>query len=113
MPQQPSLPYYPASITIPRQLVRWDDVNAQNGPLRRARLYLPFPSFSVTGFFWNGVADIVSAWNFECQNNFTLPVIVDAAPTITPTLITITVGQAVVDNRVVIGAEGNVNTGIN
>lgn len=74
MPQQTSPPYYPASTTIPRQLVRWDDVNAQNGPLKRASLYLPLPIFAPVTPNWVGVPDITVAFNFECQNNFTLAV---------------------------------------
>jgi hypothetical protein len=73
MPQQSSPPYYPASTTVPRTLVRWDDVNAQNGSLQRARLYLSFPTFTKAPT-WVGVPDIEVAYNFECSNNFTLPV---------------------------------------
>ena len=73
MPQQPSPPYYPAATTIPRTLVRWDDVNAQNGPLGRARLYLTLPTFTKTPL-WVGVPDIEVAYNFEANNNFALPV---------------------------------------
>lgn len=109
MPQQPSPPYYPASTTIPRQLVRWDDVNAQNGPLKRCATYLPFPLFAPITPDWVGVADIVAAYNFECQNNFTLPVVIPSIATVTNYLVTISVVQAVVDTRIGIGAEGNNN----
>jgi len=110
MPQQPSPPYYPASITIPRQLVRWDDVNAQNGPLRRCAITLLLPTFATIIPNWLGVPDLVAAFNVECQNNFTLPIHTIPQSTVTRDLITITVGQAVQDNGVGIGAEGNNNT---
>ena len=110
MPQQPSPPYYPASTTIPRQLIRWDDVNAQNGKLKRAALYLPLPPFAAVTPNWVGVPDITVAFNFECQNNFTLPVSSPSVGTVLNYLVTIQVGQAVADNRVGIGAEGNNNT---
>lgn len=73
MSQQSSPPYYPASITTPRTLVRWLDVNPQNGSLGRARLYLTLPTFDKTPN-WIGVPDIEVAYNFEANNNFTLPV---------------------------------------
>ncbi len=108
MPQQPSPPYYPASITIPRMLVRWDDVNAQNGPLERAKLYLPLPPFGSVTPNWIGVSDIELAYNFEAQNSFTLPINKPAQAVVPNYLVTITTEQATQqDNRSVIGVGGN------
>lgn len=71
MPQNPSPPYASGAISIPRTLIRWLDVNAQNGPLTRTSTYITLPSFNVN-VSWLGFSDIIAAFNFEGPNNFSL-----------------------------------------
>lgn len=98
------------ALIIPRQLLRWIDVNPQGGHLRRAQLYITLPPFGPITPNWVGVSDITAAINFEAPNNFTLPVGGNPSATVQQLLITVQVGQTVADNRVGIGAEGNNNT---
>lgn len=74
MPQQSSPPYPEdaGAFTSPRQLYRWLDIQAQNGPLRRTETYITLPVFSISDVVWNGYSDIVYAVNFEAQHNFSL-----------------------------------------
>lgn len=69
MPQLISPPYAAGAISIPRTLIRWLDVNYQNGPLTRTATYITLPAFSVN-INWLGYSDIVAAFNFEGPNNF-------------------------------------------
>ena len=66
MPEQNHPPY---NVTQPRQLVRWLDVNSQNGPLGRCQTYITIPAFNVANT-WNGYSDIVCAFNYTAPNNF-------------------------------------------
>ena len=66
MPEQLHPPY---NVTQPRQLVRWLDVNSQNGPLGRCQTYITIPAFNVANT-WNGYSDIVCAFNYTAPNNF-------------------------------------------
>jgi len=54
----------------PRQLNRWLDVNPV-AKLTRTQRYLTFPLFSVESD-WLGYSDIVAAYNYESEKNFTL-----------------------------------------
>jgi hypothetical protein len=71
MPEQLHPPYAPASTNQPRQLIRWLDVNAQNGPLGKCQYYITLPAFNVP-VTWAGFSDIVAAFNFEGIFNFSL-----------------------------------------
>lgn len=73
MPQQPSPPYLFGATTFPRQLDQWDDVNAQNGKLRRTQTYVVLNPFNLT-VNWNGYSDIVGSYNYEANNNFSLDI---------------------------------------
>lgn len=61
----------PYSITQPRVLNRWLDVNSQNGPLQRCNTYFTIPAFSITPT-WLGYSDIIEAFAFSSPNNFTI-----------------------------------------
>lgn len=73
MPIPTSPPYAPAATTSPRQLNKWLDVNAQNGPLTRTRTYLIVPAFSVAAN-WRGYSSIVGEFTHSAPNNFSLQV---------------------------------------
>lgn len=64
-------PFAPGAITIPRTLMRWLDVNYQGGPLTRTMTYITLPVFQAN-VEWNDYSDIVSAFNYESPNGFTL-----------------------------------------
>lgn len=64
-------PYVPQAISQPRQLNRWLDVNAQNGPLGRTQTYITLPAFS-QAVSWRGYSEIAVAFNFEGPNNLSL-----------------------------------------
>ena len=70
--EQSHPPYASGSLTIPRTLLRWLDINFQNGPLARTSTYITLPSFVGNGETWNGFSDIVTSFNFEGPNNFSL-----------------------------------------
>jgi hypothetical protein len=55
----------------PRQLNRWLDVNPQGGELKRTEGYFGIPAFSVA-YTWQGMSDIVLAFNYSGPNNFVL-----------------------------------------
>jgi len=59
------------AVLSPRQLNRWLDVNPVF-PLTRTQTYLTFPAFNIL-YSWKGYSELVSAFNFEAPNNFTLP----------------------------------------
>jgi hypothetical protein len=71
MPQPDYPPFAAGSVTVPRQLIRWLDVNAQGGQLTRVQAFITVPSFNVT-YTWRGYSDIVAAFNYEGPNNFSL-----------------------------------------
>lgn len=71
MPEFLHPPYVAGALVRPRQLNRWLDVNAQNGPLQRSRYYITLPAFSAS-VEWLGFSDIVAAFNFEGLNNFSI-----------------------------------------
>ena len=75
MPLQTQPPYLPTARVQPRQLNRWLDINAQNGALRRTQTFISLPTFTQAASSWNGYSDIVVAFNFEGDNNFSLKVI--------------------------------------
>ncbi len=85
MPEQQHPPYASGSLTIPRTLLRWLDINFQNGPLYRTSTFVVLPAFTSTNGTWNGYSDIVAAFNFEGPNNFSLTGIT-VPPTINFTL---------------------------
>jgi hypothetical protein len=64
-------PPYGNSQVQPRTLVRWLDVNSQNGPLSRTRKVITIPSCSVS-FGWKGYSDIIYAINCVASNRFSL-----------------------------------------
>src|ERR1035441_7891070 len=68
MPEQAHPPY---NVIQPRQLVRWLDVNSQNGPLRRCQTYLTIPSFTFP-VTWHGYSEIVGAFNFHAPQSFSI-----------------------------------------
>ena len=53
-------------------MLRWLDINFQNGPLARTSTYITLPSFVGNGETWNRFSDIVTSFNFEGPNNFSL-----------------------------------------
>ena len=59
------------AFTVPRQLNRWLDVNPQGGALRRCQTTITLPAFTAADE-WNGYSDIVTSFNFEAPNNFSL-----------------------------------------
>jgi hypothetical protein len=69
MPEQSHPPYEAGSLTIPRQLLKWLDVNPQNGPLTRIATYIALPAFSVSNT-WLGHSKIITAYNVESPNMF-------------------------------------------
>jgi hypothetical protein len=71
MPDTNYPPFESGALAIPRQLNRWLDKNPQGGPLRRVDTYIILPVFSAIDS-WNGYSDIVTSFNFETQNNFSL-----------------------------------------
>lgn len=71
MPNTPNPPFIAGSITIPKQVLRWLDINPQGGPLRRTQSFVTVPAFSQV-VNWLGCSDIVIAFNFEGPNNFSL-----------------------------------------
>lgn len=71
MPDTSHPPYSAGSLTLPKQLNRWLDINPQNGPLRRTQSFITLPAFS-QAFTWRGYSDIVVAFNYEGPNNFSL-----------------------------------------
>lgn len=89
------------ALTCPRTLQRWLDVNSFS-KLTRAGLYITLPSFTIQPS-WFGIPTIVSAFNFEAPNNFTLPV--GTSPVITIPARNITF-VSVSDTGLVIGGEG-------
>jgi len=82
MPDQSHPPYVAGAKTIPRTLIRWLDVNPQNGQLRRTQTYVTLPAFSQGYSTWNGYSDIVASFNCESPNGFS---IVGIASDIPPT----------------------------
>jgi hypothetical protein len=73
-------PPYGLGAQQPRTLIRWLDVNSQNGPLKRARYTLTIPAFTlnVSAFpapplhpYINGDW-ITAAWNYTSPNRFTI-----------------------------------------
>ena len=80
MPDQSHPPYAAGSKTIPRTLIRWLDVNPQNGSLRRCQTYLTLPAFTQANSTWNGYSDIVASFNCEAPNNFSLTGVLSDIP---------------------------------
>lgn len=71
MPEPLHPPYVDTARFQPRRLIRWLDVNAQNGPLTRTSTFITLPAFSIVNT-WLGYSDIVGAYNFEAPNAFSL-----------------------------------------
>jgi hypothetical protein len=69
MPSQTYPPYAAGSLTIPRTLNRWLDVNAQSGALRRTQTFVTLPVFS-QAVTWRGYSEIVASFNYESPNAF-------------------------------------------
>lgn len=74
----PSLePNYPppsneeGAVIQPRQLNRWLDINPQGGALSRTHKYLTIPAFTSVDR-WDGYSQIVTSFNCEAPNNFSL-----------------------------------------
>jgi hypothetical protein len=80
MPDQSHPPYAAGSKTIPRTLIRWLDINAQNGSLRRIQTFITLPSFVQATSTWNGYSDIVASFNCEAPNNFSLTGLISEVP---------------------------------
>ena len=80
MPDQSHPPYAAGSKTIPRTLIRWLDINAQNGSLRRCQTFITLPSFVQVTSTWNGYSDIVASFNCEAPNNFSLTGLISEVP---------------------------------
>lgn len=71
MPEPRHPPYPPGgAISIPRQLIRWLDVNSQNGQLDRIRYYVVLPTFNIQGLTYQGSSVIVGEFHYEAPNNF-------------------------------------------
>jgi len=77
--EQSHPPYVAGATSIPRTLLRWLDVNPQNGPLSRNQTTITLPAFTGNNETWLGVSDIITAFNFESPNNFSLHTIVGVA----------------------------------
>lgn len=105
MPEPLHPPFASGSITIPRQLQRWLDINSQGGELTRSRFYLTLPAFSVS-VNWIGVSDIVAAFNFESPKNFSIPCSVSAAPINVPVVFNV-IDSIANQTGTVIGTETN------
>ena len=71
MPQQSSPPYLWGAQQYPRQIDQWDDINNQNGRLKRTATFITLDQFNAA-VNWNGHSDIVASFNFESPNNFSL-----------------------------------------
>ena len=71
MPEQTYPPYSTGGTVVPRQLIRWIDINPQGGSIQRTRGYVVMPAFAIQAL-WQGFSDIVLAFNFECLNNFSI-----------------------------------------
>lgn len=68
------------AVVQPRQLNRWLDVNPQGGQLTRTHKYLSISAFTTTSVF-NQYSQIVTSFNVEAPNNFSLkPYTVPANP---------------------------------
>jgi hypothetical protein len=72
MPEPLHPPYVAGALTIPRTLIRWLDVNPQNGSLTRVETFITLPPFTGNGEVWNGFSDIVTSFNSEAPNNFSI-----------------------------------------
>lgn len=79
MPEQSHPPYLPAAMYQPRQILRWLDINYQNGPLSRTQTYITLPSFSFA-VTWKGYSEIVAAYNFKGPNGFSLKSLLSNIP---------------------------------
>ena len=66
-------PYLP-STQQPRQLVRWLDVNAQNGPLQRTQKFITIPAFNLN-YYWQGYSETILAFDYISPNKFSLKTI--------------------------------------
>lgn len=71
MPEPLHPPFASGALLSPRTLMRWLDVNPQGGPLTRTMTYLTLPVFNAD-VVWSGFSDIVTAFNFEASNNFSI-----------------------------------------
>jgi hypothetical protein len=72
MPDSLHPPYAAASTNQPRQLLRWLDINAQNGPLGKCQTFITLPIFGPINTNWKGYSEVVAAFNFEGPNAFAL-----------------------------------------
>jgi len=80
MPDTLHPPYAAGATTIPRTLVRWLDINAQNGALARAQTYITLPAFSYTPSAWTGVSDLIATFNCESPNAFSFTGLLSILP---------------------------------
>jgi hypothetical protein len=81
MPEFLHPPYAATAKQYPKQLNRWLDVNAQNGPLERNQAYFVLPAFNLDATIeWMGYSNLVLAYNFEGPNNFSLKYLYQGAP---------------------------------
>lgn len=80
MPQQSSPPYLSTASIWPRQINRWLDINAQNGPLQRTQTYITLPTFTFVNA-WQGYSNLIAAYNFEGPNNISLTSLALVSPT--------------------------------
>jgi len=71
MPQPNYPPFAAGAVSVPRQLIRWLDINPQGGSLERTQAFITVPAFSVN-YTWRGYSDIVASFNYEGANNFSL-----------------------------------------
>jgi len=65
-------PYSPAATYQPRQLNRWLDINAQNGPLGRCQTYIYIPSFGPFTVGWLGYSQVIGIIWYQATNRFSL-----------------------------------------
>jgi len=79
MPDLLHPPFSASAVIQPRQLVRWLDVNAQGGQLDRTQSFITLPAFS-QAVTWKGYSDIVTAYNFEGPNWFSLKYLNTGSP---------------------------------
>jgi hypothetical protein len=67
----PPYPDNSGALTVPRQLIRWLDINPQGGKLNRCQTFITLSPFSVeTGFVQK--SDIVTSYNYVAPCNFSL-----------------------------------------
>lgn len=113
MPSIPQPPFYPGALTTPRTIQRWLDINPIT-QLERAKCYIELPVFNTpTNTYgvnsWDGYSNLVTAFNFEAPNSFSIPCNISQPQKSLPIVYDvriINVDNGVNQNGFVIGGEG-------